>query len=302
MMTFQLPCAADNTFDPLELAHKTESIVMQGNKRKYLRFGITPDYGTGVATAYGLGCNLRCVFCWANETRDNLNIGKDFYSPQEVFSHLSEIIHRNPKIDKMRISNCEPTIGKEHLLELAELMEKSDHKLLIIETNGILLGDDENFSKELSGFKKSFVRVSLRAGTPEEFSRKSGAIPESFMLPFQAIRYLKKYKANFGVSGMTADPRFMTPLERIALIVKLGEIDPELVLKMHEEVIYLHPVSQKLLDKRGWDTQHARLPFFLRGRLNKYLQITYKPIYSLAERKISLRQTVKNFIQLRHGI
>jgi len=302
MQDIKLPCATDTLFDPIELSAKTEKIVMRGNKRKYLRFGTTPDYGTGVATAYGLGCNLRCVFCWANETRDNLDMGKDFYSPEEVFANLSEIIRRNPKIDKMRISNCETTIGKEHLLEMAELMEKSEHKLFIIETNGIILGQDEDFAKELSRFKKSYVRVGLRAGTAEEFTRKTGAIPESFMLPFQAIRYLRENKARFSVAAMSADPRFMTPLERISLIVRLGEIDPELVLRLEEEVTYLDPVAKRLLDRRGWDTRHARMPRFLRGSLNKYLQISYKPINSLAQRKISLKYTLMNFVKLRHGV
>lgn len=302
MKNIKLPCATDTLFDPIELSKKTESIVIRGNKRKYLRFGTTPDYGTGVATAYGLGCNLRCVFCWANETRDNLDLGKDFYSPEEVFAHLSEIIRRNPKIDKMRISNCETTIGKDHLLEIAELMEKSDHKMFIIETNGIIPGNDESYIKELVKFKKSFIRVSLRAGTSEEFCRKTGAVPEAFMLPFHAIRKLHEYKANYGVSAMSLDPRFMGPLERISLITRLGEIDPSIVLKMQEEVTFLHPGSKKLLNKIGWDTNHDNLPFFMNGFINKYLQITYKPIVSLTQRKLSFRLTLKNFIQLRHGI
>jgi len=297
-----LPCATTTLFDPIELSKKTEKFVIRGNKRKYLRFGTTPDYGTGVATAYGLGCNLRCVFCWANETRDNLDLGKGFYSPEEVFGNLSEIVHRNPKIYKMRISNCETTIGKDHLLEVAELIERSDHKMFIIETNGILLGNDENYIKELVKFKKSFIRVSLRAGTPEDWSRKTGAVPEAFMLPFHAIRRLHEHKAYFSVSAMSLDPRFMTTLERISLIIRLGEIDPALVLNLEEEVTFLHPVSKKLLNRIGWDINHANLPFFMRGFLNKYLQISYKPIVSLTQRKLNLGLTIKNFIQLRHGI
>ena len=249
MENFKIPYATSKLFDPIELSKKTESIVIQGNKRKYLRFGTTPDYGTGIATGYAMGCNLRCVFCWANETRDNLDLAKGFYSPAEVFEKLSEIANRNPRIDKVRLSNGEPTIGREHLLELLDLVEGSSIKKFVIESNGILLGNDESYIKDLLKFKKTFIRVSLRAGTPEEFSRKTGAIPESFMLPFQAIRKLHEYKANYGVSAMSRDPRFMDPLERISLITRLGEIDPSIVLRMQEEVTYLHPVSERLLKR-----------------------------------------------------
>ncbi|MFW5887149.1 MAG: radical SAM protein [Bacteroidota bacterium] len=255
-----------------------------------------------MATAYALGCNIRCVFCWANETRDNLELAKDFYRPEEVFHKLSEIIVHNPKIDKMRISNGETTIGREHLLQFAELFEKSPYNKFVIETNGVLLGHDKSYAKELSQFKKSYIRVSLRAATAEDWSRKTGAIQETFMLPFQAIRHLREYKANYTVSAMSADPRFMTPLERISLITRLGEIDPKLVLKLEEEVAYLFPVAQRLMKKHGWNIYHNNLPFFLRGPIQKYLQISYEPLFNIGKRKVSIRRTLRNMIQLRHGI
>lgn len=297
-----LPHVTDKLFDPLELTRKTEKQVTQGNKRKYLRFGTTPDYRTGIATGYAAGCNLRCAFCWANETRDDLDLAKDFYSPEEVFDILSEIIAKNPGIDKMRISDGESTIGREHLLGLIELCERSDLNLFVVETNGINLGNDESFVKDLASFKKVFVRVSLKAGTPEAFSRKTGAVPESFELPFQAIRYLKKYGMDFGVSAMSADPRFMDPLERISLITQLGNIDPALVLRLEEEMTILFPTTSKRLSKKGWNILHDHVPFYLRGPLRKYVQISYEPVYSLKKQKVSLRHTMKNLIQLRHGI
>ena len=295
-------CVTGKLFDPIELSIKTESIVIQGNKRKYLRFGTTPDYGTGIATGYALGCNLRCVFCWANETRDNLELAKDFYSPEEVFHKLSEIISRNPKIDKMRISNGETTIGREHLLQFAELFEKSSFNKFVIETNGVLLGNDKSYAKELSKFKKSCIRISLRAATAEDWSRKTGATPETFMLPYQAIRHLREYNANYTVSAMSADPRFMTPLERISLITRLGEIDPKLVLNLEEEVAYLFPVAERLMKNHGWNVYHNNLPFFLKGPIQKYLQISYEPLNNIGKRKLSIRRTLKNLVQLRHGI
>ena len=288
--------------DPIALSQKTESLVMQGNKRKYFRFGTTPDYKTGIATAYAAGCNLRCVFCGAHETRDDPGLAKDFYAPEDVFRILSDIIATKPRIDKMRITDGEPTIGFRHLLELIELVEKSGNNLFVLETNGLLLGNEPDYIKELSRFKKLFVRVSLKAGTPEGFSTKTGMIPEAFDLPFEAIRKLREHRIDFGVSAMSADPRFMDPLERISLITRLGEIDPALVMRMQEEMTILFPTALKRLKAHKWKIKHDNLPFFVKGPLQKYLQISYQPMTSLSKRKISWRHTLKNILQLRHGI
>ena len=291
-----------NLIDPIELAAKTEKIVCKGNKRRYLRFGTTPDYGTGVATAYTAGCNLKCIFCWASETRDNLEISKSFYSPEDVFGILSGIVKKHPKIDKVRISDGEPTIGRQHLLELIELVEKSDIGKFILETNGTLLGKDETYVRDLSKFRKLVVRVGLKAGTSEAYSRITNALPKTFELPFQAIRHLYKYKIPCSIAAMSQDPRFMTPLERISLIVKLGTIDPALVLKLEEEMTILFPTAKKRLEAGGWSNKNLNLPFFLRNPLFKLVQISYEPIRLVAKRRISFKHTIKNIIQLRHGI
>ena len=57
------------TFDPLELARRTEEIVCHGDRRKYARFYRAGVYG-GIATGYTCGCCLRCVFCWVSWSRD----------------------------------------------------------------------------------------------------------------------------------------------------------------------------------------------------------------------------------------
>ncbi len=288
--------------DPIELAAKLEKIVCKGNKRRYFRFGMTPDYGTGIATGYTVGCNLRCVFCWASETRDCPEMAKSFYSPEEVFNKLYEIAKKHPKINKVRISDGEPTIGRDHLLGLIELVERSDIGKFYLETNGTLLGNDESYVRELSKFRKIVVRVSLKGGTPEAFSKITHALPEAFELPFQAISSLNKYKIDFNVSAMSGDPRFMSPLDRISLLSKLGMIDPALVMKLEEEFTILFPTARKRLEADGWVNNEIKLPFYLRGPLRKFVQISYEPACSFAKTKISFKNTLKNIIQLKHGI
>ena len=289
-------------FDPIALARATEKVVCRGNKRLYSRFSSTINYQKGIATGYAVGCCLRCIYCWSSETRDCLVKTSSFFSPQEVFEKLEDIAKRK-HLDQVRVSDAEATIGRMHLLQLLELVERSTIKRFILETNGILLGYDRSYVRSLSQFRKVRVRLSLKAGTADGFTSKTGAVPESFELPFQAIRNLRAEGIKFWVAAMSADPQFMTPLERVSLIGKLAEIDPALVLNLEEEMVVLFPETLKRLKASGWDFSSKQLSAFQKiPGLRRFLQISYQPISSLAARKISRGFTVKAIRELFHGI
>lgn len=226
-------------FDPVELAKETEKIVTRngpdGVERKYEDFYATGVYG-GIATGYCVGCCLRCVFCWVSWGRDFPEKYGQFYSPKEAFTKLRNAAHKY-KVKKLRISGAEPTLGKSHLLSLLEYVEGSEFPLFILETNGILFGVDKDYVRKISKFTKPHIRVSLKAGTPEAFTKKTGAKPEAFEIPFQAIKNLADYNVSFHVAAMSADPRIVTTEERENLMRKLAEIDPRLVLNLEEEVM-----------------------------------------------------------------
>ena len=71
----------------------------------------------------------------------------------------------------------------------------------MLETNGILLATDRDYVKDLSKFKKVHVRVSSKAGTPEDFTRKTGAKAEAFEIPFKAVRNLLDSGVSFHVAA-----------------------------------------------------------------------------------------------------
>jgi len=150
-------------FDPVALASRTERIVCRGAERKYTKFYATGVYG-GIATGYACGCCLRCIFCWVDWSRDFPGQHGQFYSPEEVFANLKRAARRG-RVNKLRISGTEPTLGKEHLLAVLELVEGSEFDVFMLETNGILFGADRDYVKKISGFKKSHVRLSLKAPT-----------------------------------------------------------------------------------------------------------------------------------------
>jgi len=134
-----------------------------------------------------------------------------------------------------------------------------------LETNGILFGVDRDYVKKISRFTKPHVRVSLKAGTPEAFTRKTGAKPEAFEIPFQAIRNMLDYNVSFHVAAMSADPRIVTPKERESLMKKLGGIDPRLISSLEEEVM------------DGYETTLTRLKF-AGLKVDWPLKHIYKPI------------------------
>jgi len=192
-------------------------------------------YG-GIVTGYTCGCCLRCIFCWVYWCRDFPEKYGKFYSPTEVLRELSRIA-RKTRVSQVRISGAEPTIGKGHLLGLLGEVENSPFSLFILETNGILLGADPDYAEQIARFKKVHTRVSLKAGTPEAFTKKTGAVPESFELPFKGIVNLMEAGASFHVAAMSADSRIVDRHERQSLLDRLASIDPILVDNLEEEEV-----------------------------------------------------------------
>jgi uncharacterized Fe-S cluster-containing radical SAM superfamily protein len=258
-------------FDPLELARETEKIVTregsEGLERKYTDFYSVPVY-RGIATGYAAGCCLRCVYCWSNWSRDFPERFGRFYSPKEVAQRLFKAAEQGvaysnywrkaiPKINKLRLSGCEPTLGKEHMLSVLEHIEKSNYPFYL-ETNGILFGADRDYVKKLSRFSKFiYVRVSLKAATPEGFTQRTGAIGEYYELPFRALRYLLDEGIYARAAAMT-DSKVMTEEERKVLIEKLSEIDPRYGKgELEEEVIDAYDTTINRL-KASADLEFAK--------------------------------------------
>lgn len=235
-------------YDPLELARETEKMVCKGDARKYTAFYATGVYG-GIATGYTVGCCLRCFYCWVDWSRDFPEKFGEFYTAEQTFENLKKTAHKFG-VRKLRISGAEPTLGREHLLALLKMVEESEFGTFMLETNGILLGVDEIYVKELERFTKPHLRVSLKAGTPEGFERRTGAEAGSYELPYRAIEYLLNADVSFHVAAMT-DRRIMGSEERKALIKKLSEIDLDLATNLEEEHIDSYDTTMERLKFAG---------------------------------------------------
>lgn len=238
-------------FDPVEMIHRTEQIICRGNGRKYTDFYATGVYG-GIATGYTVGCCLRCIFCWVDWSRDYPEKYGDFYTSDEAFKLIKAAAHKF-KMRKLRISGAEPTLGKDHLLGLLELVEESEFPLFILETNGIYFGFDKDYVKAISKFEKPHIRVGLKAGTPEGFTARTGGRGDSFELPFEGIKNLLDFGVSFHVASMSADSRFMDKVEREELIKKLYSIEPAIVRNLEEEVVDPYKTTLERLRYAGWE-------------------------------------------------
>lgn len=254
------------------LARETERLVTrsgpEGLERKYTAIYSAPVYG-GIATGYAAGCCLRCVYCWTGWSRDFPDRYGKFHSPREVASRLLKAAadgitsprwkrFRHLKVDKLRVSGCEPTLGKQHLLDLLGHVAGSGFPFFL-ETNGVMLGADRDYVRRLSQFSDFlYVRVSFKAAVPGAFTARTGAIGEAYELPFKALEYLLEEGIYAKAAAMT-DPEVMPLKERDVLIRKLDIIDPgaRYADTLEEEAMDAYAMTKKRL-RAFSDLEYAR--------------------------------------------
>jgi len=226
-------------YDSIELSKKTENIVVNGDMKKYYRFRATGFYGR-IATADTVGCNLRCKFCWSGSSVWNAKNTGEFYTPEHVADNLQKIAVKKG-FHQMRISGGEPTIGRRHLITLLKNIES--RFLFILETNGILLGTDISYVKELSKFKNLHVRVCLKGSDPKEFSFLTGA-EKGFEYQIKAIENLKEENVRFNIALVS------TKKNNEDFYKKLADLNLEQTMIEFEEIT-LYPKVRKRLEKEG---------------------------------------------------
>ncbi|TXT57801.1 MAG: Cyclic pyranopterin monophosphate synthase [Candidatus Thorarchaeota archaeon] len=244
--------------NPIQLTNRTRELVCKNVDgiplRKYTSFYGVGVYG-GIATAYSVGCNIRCVFCWVDWSRDWPERYGQFYSPEEVYSKLRAIMaERNFR--RARISGAEPTLCTDHLCSILELVHRDRYAfdLFVIETNGFVLSQEPELAERLfqyasrRGDTVGHVRLSIRGGIPEAFTAKTGCSPEFMDLPFRAVEYLWDAEVSFHVA-VVIDQRFTSEEEKNIIYQRLSDIQPTIRNNVEEE--YLDPYPHALVRLRA---------------------------------------------------
>ena len=181
-------------YDPIELAAATEKVVVSGNRRKYVQLGRPLRFYGGTVSATEVGCNLRCKFCFSDKPVWKPGKTGRFYTPKQVFDGLTKAATKHG-YKVISASASEGTLGRQHLLELLELVDETDY-VYVLETNGMSLGDDPDFALTLARFENLHVRVSIKGTDAEMYHRLTGAKKESYELPFLALTNLIKAKVS----------------------------------------------------------------------------------------------------------
>jgi len=247
-------------YDPAERHRALEKLVTKDldNKqlKKYYRFRADRWYG-GIATADAVGCELLCRFCWVSDKvlyRPS-DVGT-FYSPSDVVDRLLSIAETK-SFNQLRVSGGEPTIGRRHLLQLLDELALSRGYKFILETNGVSIGSDSSYAEDLSRYRFLHVRVSLKGCNEGEFTKLTGAKPESFNLQLEALK-------NMIEAGVKCHPAVMTSFSTEEsyrnLIERLGRIDVSLPQEVEIEELILYGHVAERLKRYGLQYHNSHLP------------------------------------------
>ncbi|MFQ6050146.1 MAG: radical SAM protein [Candidatus Hydrothermarchaeota archaeon] len=215
--------------------------ICKNKKRRYYRFRADRFYG-GIATADCMGCNLDCAFCWSYYTKENPMMG-NFYSSKDVALRLIKIA-KNNGFRYVRISGNEPTLCRDHLLNVIKTVERKTNLTFILETNGIELGKNEDYIEDLKEFKNLHVRVSFKVGNPNHFEIITNRPKSWFNYQLKAIEYLYKHKVSF-------HPAIVKEYHDEYLIKRLVDVDSNIARNLEFESLKITaPIKRRLL-RRG---------------------------------------------------
>ena len=211
---------------------------ISSNLARNLRF-----YG-GIISATEVGCNLRCKFCFSHDPVKKPMITGSFHTPLQVFNALTKAA-RKKGYKLISASASEGTLGKRHLFELLEFVDKSDF-VYVLETNGITLGNDPEFCKQLSRFKNLHVRVSIKGCSQEEFHILTSAKRRFYEFPYKALDSLieNKVSCNACLSISFSKKNDIDKAKQ-----KLYNIAPGILKSLELEYITLFPKVLKELNK-----------------------------------------------------
>jgi uncharacterized Fe-S cluster-containing radical SAM superfamily protein len=237
-------------YDPVQRHLAIEKLVTRlgpkGQEKRYYRFRPARWYG-GIVTADCAGCGLVCRFCWVRDAvmLRPAETGR-FYTPRQAADSLAALA-RKFSFSQLRISGGEPTIGKAHLLQVLDLL-KNKGLSFILETNGILLGHDADYARELARYDFVHVRVSLKGCNKKEFSTLTGASSEGFELQLRSLKKLTEAGAKCHPSVMVS---FSSKESLETLKKKLKRIDIDLTKQLEIEELILYPHVINRLQKFG---------------------------------------------------
>jgi uncharacterized Fe-S cluster-containing radical SAM superfamily protein len=236
-------------FDPITRSHEVESIVMQGLARAYYKFRYQPFYG-GVCTANASGCCLLCIYCW-NFQRNEYPLKRAderFIETSMVAEKLLGMYAKHSG-SSMRVSGCEPFLGVDSTLHIAEVLEmvrkQGFNGQFIFETNGIMIGHNPDLLDLIKPFKP-YIRLCIKADNQEDFERITGAQGSGYELQIKAANEIDARNIPCDVAIM---PQFV---EESEIVLRTPFVDIE------TEKLKYYVGTKKRLKARGIEISHKQ--------------------------------------------
>jgi len=213
-------------------------------ERRYWRFRTDRWYG-GIVTADAVGCGLLCKYCWVSDAVmfQPAETGR-FYTPDDVAKILADLAKRKG-IEQLRVSGGEPTIGRRHLLQLLDHLEERGLNF-VLETNGILIGNDQKYAEDLAKHEFTHVRVSLKGCNENQFATLTGAQPKGFKLQLRALENLVLANVKCHPAVMIS---FSTKQSLKQLTDRLRRISPIVAEELEIEELILYPSVERKIRK-----------------------------------------------------
>jgi uncharacterized Fe-S cluster-containing radical SAM superfamily protein len=173
-----------------------------------------------------LGCN----FCWSDRAAKTAEA--EYYSPKEIVNRLMgmhQAISQQDPANRILIAlgAGEPTIGRAHLIDVVREAKRfaSVGIDFEVETNGILLGADPSFVKEIKCCAPAsmYIRICLKGATEAGFEQRTGVEGRFVEFQYKAIEHLKDAGVSTSIAVMS-DPFLMKTIERGDLLRRLYEL------------------------------------------------------------------------------
>lgn len=123
---------------------------------------------------------------------------------------------------------------------------------LFVETNGVLLGARPGWMDRLLACgERVFLKVSLKAGTAEQFERITGAGRSAWEAAWRCVARLHAAGAAFDLNALSLAPALFAPRERRALLDRLDAISPRLRERLQEERLTGYPATRLRMRAAG---------------------------------------------------
>jgi len=173
-------------FDKAGTSCKTQTSI---NKGCPFDCGLCPDHDQHTCIALievTNNCNLGCSTCYAKSGN-----GK-FLSLEKISEMLDFLIDsEGGEAEIVQLSGGEPTTHPE-IIEIIELARSKKIRYLMLNTNGIIIAEDEEFVKKLSKFKGGFeIYLQFDGFDPKIYSHLRGK--DISKIKQKAIENLNKY-------------------------------------------------------------------------------------------------------------